>query len=235
MMYMMQPEQPSKLPSQPAKPSPTPAPSSSTPPPLAIHPVRAHDNSLLRTLLSFVGFVALIFILASAINAYVFQSYYVDGTSMNPTLQNSDRLVIDKLSRSLAHITGHTYVPKRGEIVVLDSSLKDTSGNFEQLIKRVIGLPGDRLVIKSGTVTVYNSDHPDGFDVDASLGLHLAPTYVPTSLDITIPDDSIFVMGDNRAAGGSYDSRAFGPVKLDKVEGRLWLRILPVDTFRAFN
>lgn len=180
-------------------------------------------------------FITGIVVAATLINQFIFQSYYVDGTSMTPTLQNNDRLIIDKVERTAAHASGHAYIPKRGQIVVLDSSLVDQLGHSEQLIKRVIGLPGDRVVIGSdGVVTIINKEHPDGFDVNKSLGLSLEATYVDSPIDITVPENQVFVMGDNRGPGGSYDSRAFGPVDTKEVQGRLFARIFPFTTAGIF-
>jgi signal peptidase I len=188
-----------------------------------------------KALLSIVLFIGGVIIAAALINQFVFQSYYVDGTSMTPTLHNNDRLIIDKVERTGALVSGHQYVPQRGQIVVLDSSLIDQYGRNEQLIKRVIGLPGDRIVVGTdGTPKVFNKEHPDGFDVNKSLGLHLAATYVDMPLDITVPNDSIFVMGDNRAPGGSFDSRSFGPVQTKNIQGRLIARIFPFNATGFF-
>lgn len=154
---------------------------------------------------------------------------------MTPTLQNNDRLIIEKVSRTFMHIQGKSYIPARGQVVVLDSSFITVSGQHEQLIKRVIALPGETITIKDGIVTVKNAEHPQGFNVDAALGLNLAPTYISQPYEATIPADEVFVMGDNRAEGGSHDSRMFGPVHSKDLEGRLWARILPVDKAQVFS
>lgn len=188
-----------------------------------------------RAFLSIVLFIVGIIIAATLINQFVFQSYYVDGTSMTPTLQNNDRLIIDKVERTTAQIEGRHYIPKRGQIVVLDSSLVDQYGHNEQLIKRVIGLPGENLVIgSSGNVIIKNKDHPDGFNVNDSLGLKLDPTYTDSPINIVIPANQVFVMGDNRGPGGSFDSRAFGPIDADKIQGRLLARIFPLTKTGLF-
>lgn len=171
---------------------------------------------------------------AALINQFVFQSYYVDGTSMVPTLQNNDRLIIDKVGKTLSNIQSKPYIPARGQIIVLDSSLVDQNGNNEQLVKRVIGLPGDVVVItKDGVVMVKNAQHPDGFNVDESLGLKLPNIYTQTQSEWTIPLNKIFVLGDNR--NGSSDSRVFGPVDSSQIQGRLALRIFPFDKAKSFN
>lgn len=190
----------------------------------------------MKAFLSVLAFIGGVIIAAALINQFIFQSYYVDGTSMVPTLHNNDRLIIDKVERTFALAGGKHYIPQRGQIVVLDSSLVDQSGHNEQLIKRVIGLPGETISISmEGVVTIKNKEHPEGFNVNEALGLtNLEPTYVESAINMTIPDDQVFVMGDNRAPGGSFDSRAFGPVSSDKIQGRLLARIFPLDQTKLY-
>lgn len=188
-----------------------------------------------KTLLSILLFIGSTIITATLINQFIFQSYYVDGTSMTPTLRDNDRLIIDKVERTFATAGGKHYIPARGQIVVLDSSLVDQSGRSEQLVKRVIGLPGDTVNITgNGTVTIKNSQNPSGFNVNESLGLSLEPTYVDSPVSITIPENQVFVMGDNRGPGGSFDSRSFGPIDTSKIQGRLLARIFPFNATGFF-
>ena len=189
----------------------------------------------LKGFLSVAFFVGGVVVAAMLINQFIFQSYYVDGTSMTPTLHNDDRLIIDKIPKTAAALQGKPYIPKRGEIVVLNSSILDQRGNSEQLIKRVIGLPGDTMHIKDGVVTISNSQQPSGFRVDDSLGLRLEPTFTETPLDTTITAGKIFVLGDNRIPGGSYDSRTFGSIDSSEIEGRLAARIFPFDHVQLFQ
>ena len=231
------PAQQPRTPDQPVHTadSQPPQPAIPTPATEAVNPTRRRFGGA-KAFLSVVAFVVGIIIAATLINAFVFQSYYVDGTSMTPTLHNNDRLIIDKIERTVALVEGKPYIPKRGQIVVLDSSLVDQTGHDEQLIKRVIGLPGDTLYISSdGTVTIKNKDHPNGFNVNQSLGLNLAPTYVDSPTTITVPPNDVFVMGDNRGPGGSFDSRSFGPVDSSKIEGRLLARIFPLNQGKFFQ
>lgn len=224
---------------QPAPTTPSEQPSTTPTPPTTPAPKPERKRFGLgnaKAFLSVVAFIGGVIIAATLINQFVFQSYYVDGTSMVPTLHNNDRLVIDKVERTLALAGGKHYIPQRGQIVVLDSSLIDRSGHNEQLIKRVIGLPGERISISTdGVVTIRNSEHPEGFDPNQTLGLtNLEPAYVDSAINLTIPDHQVFVMGDNRAPGGSYDSRAFGPVESDKIQGRLLARIFPLDKTKLY-
>ncbi len=184
--------------------------------------------------LSFAGFVVSVVILATLINLFIFQSYYVDGTSMTPTLQPNERLIIDKIPRTWAKVTRSHFIPKRGEIVVFNSSLRSPdNGQFEQLIKRVIGLPGERVVVKDGKVTIYNQANPNGFNVDQSLHLNLEAS--DGMIDEVVPANELFVMGDNRGPGGSYDSRTeLGPIPSDQMVGELVMRLVPLNKAKFF-
>lgn len=173
-------------------------------------------------------------LIAILLITFVFQSYQVDGQSMQSTLHDHDRLIIWKLPRTWARITGHNYVPKRGDIVVFsEPKLADFGQDPEkQLIKRVIGLPGDRVVISGGTVTIYDKNHPEGFNPDRTLpyGGNIGAT--TTDTDLVVPAGQVFVMGDNR--GNSLDSRMFGPVQLKNIVGKLAVRVLPVNDMERF-
>jgi signal peptidase I len=174
-------------------------------------------------------------LLAFFLNLFVFQSYYVDGESMSPTLHSSDRLIISKVEKSTAFVARRDYVPVRGQIVVIDGEVSPaTASTAPHLIKRVVGIPGDRLVVRDGEVRLFNPEHPTGINEDTLLGLTLERTFANDPIDITIPDHNVFVMGDNRKEGGSYDSRSFGLVKTDYIVGRLWARVLPLDARRVF-
>lgn len=186
-----------------------------------------------KPILSVVGFVLGVTVSAMAINTFVFQSYYVEGSSMTPTLHDHDRLIIDKVGHSIAGVQGKSFVPERGDIIVLNNVVPDGTKR-EQLIKRVIGLPGERVVVEKGSVTVYNGEHPNGFAADKELGLTLAETFSMTKVEVILGQDEVFVLGDNRGPGGSLDSRTFGPVKTDAIEGRLWARIFPLTDVTLF-
>jgi signal peptidase I len=146
---------------------------------------------------------------------------------METSLQNGDRLMVNKVSRTISRLTGHYYIPSRGEIVIFNQS--GQAANFigeKQLIKRVIALPKERVVVSNGVITVFNKDNPDGFNPDKT-GLYEieAPT-TPGNVDVTLSKDEIFVCGDNRT--NSEDSRYFGPVNTPNVIGKLFIRVLPL-------
>lgn len=210
---------------------------SSSPPALATPPHDPTLGSRLRSAVSTIGILLLAPLLAILLTVFVFQSYQVDGPSMQNTLQNNDRLIVWKLPRTWARITGHQYVPKRGDIIILtESGLSNygDSSNTKQLVKRVIGLPGDHIVIKDNVITVYNAKHPNGFQPDATLPYGRNGAIPPTTnnLDITLSSTQLFVCGDNR--GDSLDSRIFGPIQTSQVIGKLVLRILPLSHAERF-
>lgn len=178
-------------------------------------------------------------IIAILLTAFVFQSYQVDGVSMQNTLQNNDRLIIWKVPRTWARITGHQYVPKRGDIIIVSENNLEACGQSEsrQIVKRVIGLPGERVVFNDGHYTIYNTEHPKGFDPDKTLpygktGTPLFEDQSGTNVDVTLDDHHIFVSGDHRA--DSCDSRALGPVNTDQIVGKLALRLLPLSKMEKF-
>lgn len=153
---------------------------------------------------------------------------------MQPTLHNGNRLIVLKLARTWSRITGHPYIPKRGDIIIFQENnlynLADEGTN--QLVKRVIGLPGDHLVIKNGVVTIYNKAHPKGFDPDKTLPYGTVIGYTSGNINIVIPKDQVFVCGDNR--GDSLDSRVFGTVPVKNIIGQLVAKITPVSQSKTF-
>jgi signal peptidase I len=187
-----------------------------------------------RELFSTVGILLTALVVALLIIGFVFRSYQVDGPSMQNTLQNADKLIIWKVPRTWAHLTGHAYVPNRGDIIVFSESGLSEFGqqDSKQLIKRVIGLPGDRLVLNNGSYTIYNKAHPAGFDPDKTLPYGKNIPVTSGNVDVTLHKDQLFVSGDNRP--DSLDSRAFGPISANQIVGKLILRVFPVNQAAVF-
>lgn len=169
-------------------------------------------------------------LLAIGLTVYVFQTYQVDGPSMKETLHSGDRLIVWKIPRTWAKITGNDYIPNRGDIVVFNEPQFDEDTKGKQLIKRVIGLPNERIAIEDNQITIYNEQYPEGFSPDVAPDA--LPSQSPTSEDITIPEGHIYVIGDNR--GNSLDSRSFGPITVDSIVGKLIFRLLPIDQAQKF-
>ena len=203
-------------------------------PPTEPLPPMPKQKSAFRELLSTFGILLTAFLVALFIIAFVFRSYQVDGPSMENTLQNADKLIIWKVPRSWSRLTGHDYIPKRGDIVVFTESGLSEFGqeDSKQLIKRVIGLPGERVVVNDGKYTVYNEQHPEGFDPDATLPYGKNIPVTSGNVDVTLAEHQVFVSGDNRP--DSLDSRAFGPINADQIVGKLVVRVFPIGEAKIF-
>lgn len=173
-------------------------------------------------------------LVALMLTSFVFQSYEVDGPSMETTLSNNDRLIVIKTARTWSRITGNAYIPKRGDVIIFNQEGLESfnPGGKKQLIKRVVGLPGERVVVKDGTLTVYNSQSPDGFQPDKTLPYGKVIGTTPGSVDVSLGKDQLFVVGDNRS--NSLDSRTFGAINADQVVGKLALRIIPIGKSKVF-
>ncbi len=164
-------------------------------------------------------FIAFVIILP--IRFYVLQPFYVKGASMEPNFHDNEYLVIDELSYRL-------HQPARGDVIVL----RNPSLPSEFLIKRIIGLPGDRLTINDGEVTVYDKAHPNGGVLDEAA--YLPPDRLTFGhLDVTLGRNEFYVLGDNRPA--SLDSRIFGPVDRSQIIGRTAIRAWPVYRAKTFS
>jgi signal peptidase I len=187
-----------------------------------------------RGTVSTVAVLLLAPLLAILLTVFVFQSYQVDGPSMRTTLFNNDRLIVWKFGHTWARLTGHDYIPNRGDIIIFtDPHLSELNQDpSKQLIKRVIALPGERLVISDGVVTVYNQQHPNGFHPDTDLPYRRIAVDTAGTIDVTIPAGQLFVLGDNRT--NSEDSRIFGPIEAKNIIGKLVIRILPLSNIKRF-
>lgn len=157
-------------------------------------------------------FAIIAFCIVLPFRIYIAEPYLVDGRSMDPTFATGDYLIVDKLSYELG-------TPQRNTVVVFKYP-NDTSKTF---IKRIIGLPGETVIIKDDVVTIKNTANPDGFVVDGSyVTHHSAGTY-----EKTLGPDEYYVLGDNRAE--SFDSRYWGPLPKKDLLGKPILRLLPIN------
>jgi signal peptidase I len=199
------------------------------------HVGSGQKSSAWRGVISTVAILVAAPLVALMLTAFIFQSYEVDGPSMETTLQNQDRLIVWKVPRTVARLTNHDYIPHRYDVIVFIKRglLEGNSSQEKQLIKRVIGLPGDRIVVKDGHITIYNSDHPEGFNPDSNreFSQNIA-TLTTGNIDITVKPGQVFVCGDNRT--NSLDSRSFGPIAAEDVVGKMVIRIFPLNSFKSY-
>ena len=170
--------------------------------------------------------------LVATLVTFVAQPYQVDGPSMQSTLVTGDYLLVNRLPQTWAHLAGKKYIPKRGEIIVakkeISPFLDAGSANGEFVVKRVIGLPGDTVVIRQGVVTVYPAGNaePISPDVTGSWSKAYHPSDQDT-LNLRLEPGELFIVGDNRPE--SVDSRSYGAIRSENVVGRAVLRALPIS------
>jgi len=170
-------------------------------------------------------------VLALAIRALLFQAFYIPSASMAPTLEVNDRILVNKASYKL-------HSPHRGDIIVFKAPPGETSENIKDLVKRIIGLPGDTVEAKNNHVYIIQAGKTTGYELNEP--------YIKTTPDcpagsqgpvaghpletVHVPAGEYFVMGDNRCA--SEDSRAFGPIKKSSIIGRAFIRIWPLNRIK---
>ncbi len=163
-------------------------------------------------------------ILAIGIRTFVAEARYIPSGSMLPTLEINDRLIIDKLSY-------HFRDPQRGDIVVFSPTPALRKENFKDaFIKRVIGLPGDTVEIKEGTVYVNNQPLTEPYIQEgAEYDCHpdKSKDYNPACGPVTVPQNQYLVLGDNR--NNSYDSRYWGFVPRENIIGQAVVRFYPFN------
>jgi len=153
------------------------------------------------------------------IRNFLVQPFLVSGSSMDPNFHDGDYLLVDEL-------TYRFRAPERGEVAVFRYP-NDESTYF---IKRVVGLPGERVSVRSGKVVISDKEHPDGFTLDEK--------YLPGGMvtggntDITLGEREYFVLGDNRSY--SFDSRSWGILNGKEIIGIVRLRLWPILDLRAF-
>lgn len=192
-------------------------------------------NIFIKELLEWIKTISLAFVAALVINIFIFEMTAVNGVSMYPTLNNNDRLFAVKINQLFEK------VPDHGDIVIVDGNtkrirtfkdeVKDSAivstitrnENRDMLIKRVIGKPGDVLEFRDGEM--YRN------------GKLLEENYIKEKMKmedfkVVVPDDHVFVMGDNR--NDSKDSRVVGPIPMKNVRAKVLFRVFPFSRMNKF-
>jgi signal peptidase I len=145
------------------------------------------------------------------IQSQLVQAFVIPSSSMEPTLEVRDRVLVNKLTDTVG----------RGDVIVFRRPPGVDVGEAEDLIKRVIGVGGDVVQATGGVVMVNGEPIDEPYLPDGMLTEDFAP--------VTVPDGTLFVMGDNRAPSMSYDSRYFGPIDEHLVVGRAFLVVWPLS------
>ncbi len=191
-------------------------------------------HPFLKDCLGLLGFIALVVFGTILLNSFVFRSYNVVGGSMENTLMQDDRIIVNRLPVTWAHLLNKQWVPERGQVIVFANPNYKAGDRDQYIVKRTIAFPGERVVVKNGVLTVYNDEHPDGFNPDDDFGGE-PKEYTSGDTDVVVPEGTIFVSGDNREGNHSFDSRnGLGFVPLFDIVGPAGIRIFPLNKIRTF-
>ena len=213
----------------------------------------------LKNIFEWIYCIIIAIVLALVVRYFVGTPTIVQHTSMWPTFEPNDRLILNRLYRTF------NTVPQRGDIITFEAPTenyqekKDENGNYikkkadlenptaiygyepkgliskffynvvelgkTSYIKRVIGLPGEHIQIKDGKVYINGEELQEDYLPEGTQTLASGGQFI----DIIVPEETVFVMGDNR--GNSGDSRVFGCIPYDKIEGKVVLRFWPLNKF----
>ncbi len=143
---------------------------------------------------------------------------FVDGKSMMPTFKDGDLVLIEKVSQFF-------NPPEKGDIVVALTDLRTEEGERKNIIKRVIALPNDKIVIEDSKVYVNGEEIEEDYLYEGSTG---------GSFEGVVPEDHVFLMGDNRYNSNDSRSDTVGYVPFDRLKGKVYLRLYPFDTISTF-
>jgi signal peptidase I len=186
-----------------------------------------------RLIIEWVVLIAAALVIAFVIKTFLFQAFYIPSASMEPTLNIDDRVLVNKLSYDFHDV-------HRGDIVVFKAPPGERTGGINDLVKRVIGLPGETVTERrdsnSNTYNIYingrrlhepylpkdASSGPEGSSVPPGCG-----TPADQSPGCVVPPGRVFVLGDNR--NQSKDARTFGPITESSIVGRVFVRIWPLS------
>jgi len=183
-------------------------------------------KGFVRTTIEWGALILLALVIAFLIKTFLFQAFFIPSESMTPTLKVGDRVLVNKLSYDLHDVN-------RGDILVFKAPTSARSDGIEDLVKRAVALPGETITadgdghllvdgrrldepyLPAGTISTFTDVPPGcGTPADGSSGC-------------VVPKGRVFMMGDNR--GASKDSRVFGPIDVDTIVGRVFVRIWPIS------
>ena len=197
---------PAERPAEPPATSPSESPEG-TPPANG-----GKTSGWLRTVVEIVVIVAAAFAIALLVQAFLVKPFTIHQVSMRPTLEDGDRILLNRL-------TYHFRGPARGDIIVLHSPISMN----EDLVKRIVGVAGDRLSVAGGKLYVNGVAQDEPYLLEQNFDGEMPET--------TVPSGEVFVMGDNRNNSG--DSRLFGPISTDSIIGSAFVVYWPIGHWKT--
>ncbi|MCQ3809009.1 MAG: signal peptidase I [Acidimicrobiia bacterium] len=182
------------------------------------------QKSAARVTAEWVAVLAGALVLALVLRSVLFQAYYIRFTSMEPTLSNGDRVLVNKLGYDLSDVN-------RGDLVVFERPRGVSGRQEDDLIKRVIALPGEVIKFVEGDVYINSRRLHEPYLESSGITTGNIPSGCAAIVDggCLVGSGEVFVMGDNRA--NSTDSRSFGPISEHLIVGHAFLRLWPVPEF----
>lgn len=161
------------------------------------------------------------FVFMVGFRVFIAEPFVVSGSSMVPNYYNREYLVVNKLSYRFGEI-------ERGDVVIF----KYPNDPSQYFIKRIVGLPGERVKVEGGRPVVYNAQYPEGQPLQEPYLPDQNVTFGGTEI-VELGADEYYVLGDNRLA--SSDSRVWGELPKEMIVGKAWLRVFPVNRFGLSN
>jgi signal peptidase I len=175
----------------------------------------------LQSSLEWVAVVIGALVVALVVKTFLFQAFYIPSASMEPTLEKGDRVLVNKVSYDLHDVN-------RGDVIVFELDPKDVGPDgIKDLIKRVIGLPGDEIESRDGVVYVNGRALDEPYLAEGTITGDPKDSQNPAIEKQTVPEGHVFVLGDNRS--NSADSRYpyRGPIPIDTIVGRAFVLVWP--------
>jgi signal peptidase I len=166
-------------------------------------------------------------VVALVVKTFLFQAFYIPSASMEPTLEEGDRVLVNKVSYDLHDVN-------RGDIIVFELDEEEVGEDgIKDLIKRVIGLPGDVVESRDGVVYVNDRALEEPYLADGMITGDPEDSRNPPIDRQTVPEGHVFVLGDNRS--NSADSRYpyRGPIPIDSIVGRAFVLVWPPDEIKT--
>jgi signal peptidase I len=184
-------------------------------------PAETTTQRRLRSGLEWAAVVIGALVVALVVKTFLFQAFYIPSASMEPTLSRGDRVLVNKISYDLHDV-------HRGDVIVFELDGEDVGPDgIKDLIKRVIGLPGDMIETRDGVVYINDRAVDEPYLADGTVTGDPQDSQNPSIERQTVPEGHVFVLGDNRSnsADSRYPDR--GPIPIDTIVGRAFVLVWP--------
>jgi signal peptidase I len=185
----------------------------------AVSDVESTGSDRFRSAVEWVAVIVGALVVALVVKTFLFQAFYIPSGSMEPTLEEGDRVLVNKLSYDLHDVN-------RGDVIVFELDPEDVGPDgIKDLIKRVVGLPGDVIETRGGVVYINDEPIDEPYLSEGTVTGEPSDGQNPMIERQTVPEGHVYVLGDNRS--NSADSRYRGPIPIDSIVGRAFILVWP--------